>query len=188
MRASSPAQFHSVMLTGHRPNALTQKEISWSRAELYRTMRRLKEFHGVQEVISGMALGADTWWAEFALQLEIPFAAYIPFETQPSKWPREMQEHWRELRYQAAREVVLGEEYQVWLLHARNDAMIKDAQLCVALWKQSKNGGGTFSAVQKIRKQGKPLILIDPELRTVSTERLTDMDSTQGEDLMTGVK
>lgn len=92
------------------------------------------------------------------------------------------------MREKATREVVLGEEYQVWLLHARNDAMIRDAELCVALWKQSKTNGGTFSAVQKIRKQGKPLILLDTELKTISTERLADMNSTNGEDLKTGVK
>jgi uncharacterized phage-like protein YoqJ len=165
-------QFRNVMLTGHRPNALTQVEITWSKRELLKTLKRLKAFHGIEEVISGFALGADTWWAEYALELDLPLAAYIPFEAQPSKWPVREQGIWRELRAKADREVVLGEEYQVWLLHARNDAMIKDAELCVALWKQSKDSGGTFSAVKKIRQQGKPLILLDPETRTITSERL----------------
>ena len=165
-------QFSSVMLTGHRPQALTSEEIAWSKRELYRTLRRLKEFHGIEEVISGFALGADTWWAQYALELELPLAAYIPFEDQPKKWPAEQQRTWRKLRTAASREVVLGTEYQVWLLHARNDAMIKDAELCVALWKQSKQNGGTFSAVKKLRAQGKPLILLDPELKEITTENL----------------
>lgn len=181
-------QFRNVMLTGHRPDAFTAEEATWSRRELFKTLKRLKAFHGIEEVISGFALGADTWWAEFALQLELPLAAYIPFEAQSSRWPAREQKIWRDLRNQAHREVVLGDEYQVWLLHARNDAMIKDAELCVAVWKQTKDKGGTFSAVKKIRKQGKPLILLDPETRTITSERLTDMNPTDGNDLETGVK
>lgn len=161
-----------MMLTGHRPSALTEEEIVWSRKELHKTLARLQKFHGIQEVISGMALGADTWWAESAIALGIPFAAYIPFEAQPQVWPEFAREHWRKLRAQAVREVVLGEKYNVGLLHARNDAMIKDGELCVALWKQSKTSGGTFSAVQKIRKADKPLILLDPETKLIVSERL----------------
>ncbi len=169
---TSEEQFTSVMLTGHRPSGLTNEEITWSRKELHKTLARLQKFHGIQEVISGMALGADTWWAESALKLELPFAAYIPFEAQPVKWPDFAQAHWRELRSKAIREIVLGETYNVGLLHARNDAMIRDAELCVALWKQSTTKGGTYSAVQKIRKLEKPLILIDPELKQITSERL----------------
>ena len=133
-------------------------------------MRRLREFHGLQEVISGMALGVDTWWAEAALDLAIPFAAYIPFEAQGARWPTSVQAHWRNLRSSASREVVLGEHYSVGLLHARNDAIIKDSSLAVAVLKSSKTSGGTFSAVVKLRKRKKPFILLEPEARTISKE------------------
>ncbi len=170
---TAPKVFPRVMLTGHRPQALTASEQAWSKQQLYNTLKRLKAFHGVEEVISGFALGADTWWAQYALKLELPLAAYIPFETQPQPWRPKDQEKWGILRSSAAREVVLGENYHVGLLHARNDAMIKDSELAVALWKQSVSKGGTFSAVQKLRKLEKPLILIDPELKLITTERVS---------------
>jgi uncharacterized phage-like protein YoqJ len=164
----SPALFKSVMLTGHR--SFAPADVRWLEHELYKTVRRLKEFHGVEELISGMALGADTIWAEAAVALEVPLAAYIPFEVQPDRWPARNQQVWRELRAKAAREVVVGPNFSIGLLHARNDAMIRDSDLCVAAFRTSETKGGTYSAVQKLRKLQKPLIIIDPETRTVSKE------------------
>lgn len=164
--------FPRVMLTGHRPKALSNDEQAWAQTQILRTLKRLKAFHGVNEVISGMALGADTWWAQAALDLEIPLAAYIPFEAQKDVWPPHAQAIWQDIRSKATREVVVGESFSVRLLHARNDAMIRDADLCVALWKKSTTSGGTYSAVQKIRKLRKPLIVLDPETETVISERL----------------
>lgn len=169
-----PALFKSVMVTGHRPTGLTEKEQLWSQMELRKTLKRLQLFHGIEEVISGMALGADTWWAQAALAFDLPLAAYIPFEVQPTAWPQKDREIWKEIRGKASREVVLGQEYDVRLFHGRNDAMIRDADLCVALWKESTTRGGTYSAVQKIRKLGKPLILLNPETETVSSERFEE--------------
>ena len=162
------------MLTGHRPKLMTSDEQLWAQKELKKTLKRLQMFHGIQEVISGMALGADTWWAEAAVEFGLPLASYVPFEAQADVWSNEDKKIWKNLRNAAHREVVLGTNYDVKLLHARNDAMIKDADLCVALWKESLNRGGTYSAVMKIRKQGKPLVLLDPERKTIATERLSD--------------
>lgn len=158
----------SVMLTGHR--RFTDDDTLWLRKELYRTARRLQEFHGLQEIISGMALGADTIWAETALRLKIPFAAYIPFEAQPDRWPPKQQDIWYDLRAQATREVVVGPHYSVGYLHARNDAMIKDSDLCVAAFRVSETTGGTFSAVKKVRNLNKPLLILDPETRLITKE------------------
>jgi len=166
----TPKIFPKVMVTGHRPKSFGAGDELWSVRELHRTLKRLQRFHGVEEAISGMALGADTWWADSALSLGIPLAAYIPFEAQPDAWGRDDREKWRSLREQAHREVVLGDHYDVRLLHARNDAMLRDADLCVALWRKSATSGGTFSAVKKAQAMGKPLIILDPEEHSVLTE------------------
>ena len=164
----TPAIFKIVMLTGHRKFATS--DAIWLERELYRTVKRLKEFHGLEEMISGMALGADTIWAEAALANDIPFAAYIPFEAQPDKWPAKQQEIWRELRAKASREVIVGPHFSVGYLHARNDAMIADSNLCVAAFQSSSISGGTFSAVKKIRKLSKPILIVDPETRLITKE------------------
>lgn len=169
--ADSPI-FKSVMLTGHR--SFTPEDTVWLQHELHKTARRLKEFHGLEEIISGMALGADTIWAQIALALNVPFAAYIPFEVQPDRWPTKNQQIWRDLRAEAVREVVVGPNFSVGFLHARNDAMIRDSDLCVAAYRISENKGGTYSAVNKVRKLGKPLIIVDPETRTVTKENFPE--------------
>lgn len=165
---TNPPVFKSAMLTGHRK--LSTIEAVWLTRELARTARRLKAFHGLEEIISGMALGADTIWAEIALQEDIPLAAYIPFEVQANTWPEANQKHWRELRAQAQREVVVGPEYSVGYLHARNDAMIKDADICIAAIRLSETRGGTLSAVKKIRARGLPLLILDLDTFTITKE------------------
>lgn len=166
--AEQPPLFPKVMLTGHRK--FTHDETFWLQKELRRTAKRLRAFHGLEEIISGMAVGADTIWAEIALELDIPLAAYIPFEEQPNAWPSFARANWRELRKAASREIVVGPHFSVGYLHARNDAMIRDSSLCVAAYRRSETSGGTASAVKKVRKLQKPLLVLDPETRTVSKE------------------
>ena len=162
--------FPKVMITGHRPRFLSTEGQSWAQREILKTMKRLRKFHGLQEAISGMALGADTWWAESSLSLGVPLAAYIPFESQSDMWNATDRKRWRELRASASREIVLGDHYDVGLLFARNDAMLRDSDLCVALWRQSEVKGGTADTVRKARAAGKPLIILDPETHLISTE------------------
>jgi len=169
--AEQPPLFPKVMLTGHRK--FSRDETAWLENELRRTVKRLKAFHGLEEIISGMALGADTLWAELALELNVPLAAYIPFEDQPKAWPQFAQDHWSEIRALASREVVVGPHFSVGYLHARNDAMIRDSSLCVAAYRRSEISGGTASAVKKVRKLQKPMLILDPETRTVTKENFS---------------
>lgn len=150
-----------VMVTGHRPQHLTQGERGFAREELLRLARKLQEEHGTKLAISGMALGADTWWAEAALQIGLPIAAYIPFESQPNKWSNKDQVQWRWIRAKAAEEKIIAPAYSVQALHARNDAMIRDSDLAIAVWKPSKTTGGTASAVKKLQTLGRDIVVVD---------------------------
>lgn len=154
-------------MTGHRPQDFTPTEKSFAQDSLWRLSGFLRERHGMEEIISGMALGADTWWAQAAVARGIPFAAYIPFEDQLIKWRAGDQLIWRQLREQAAREVVVGgQHYSVGALHGRNDAMIRDSDLAIAVWHPSKTVGGTASCVKKLNAKEKPYLLVDlDELR-----------------------
>lgn len=167
---SLPQVFEKVMVTGHRPQGLTEEQAAFSKRALMAVGRQLKRDFGTVEAISGMALGVDTWWALIALKLELDLAAYIPFPQQPQPWAQKDKDQWSELRHEASREVVCGDEFSVRMLHVRNDAMIKDADLAIAVWSPSQLRGGTASAVQKIRKRGMPMILIDLDTLTISRE------------------
>lgn len=166
------ATYHSVMVTGHRPQHLTAEQQSFARAELDRLAVKVRDEHGAVEAISGMALGADTWWAQAALAAGLTLAAYIPSEGQPSKWRPADRERWRELRAAARREVVVGgAQYDVRMLHARNDAMLRDADLVIAVWSPSKTTGGTASAVRKARALGLDVVVVDLDQLSTRIER-----------------
>lgn len=149
------------MVTGHRPQHLTEGEQLFAREELLRLAHKLKADHGTELAISGMALGADTWWAEAAIEVGIPLAAYIPFETQPVKWSTRDKAQWNYLRGRATVERVIAPEYSVQALHARNDAMIADSDLAIAVWKPSKTSGGTASAVKKLVALDREYVVVD---------------------------
>jgi len=153
--------FKSVMVTGHRPNVFNSEQREFAQSELDRLSKKLKEDFGMEEAISGMALGADTWCAQSNLKNDVLVAAYIPFEAQSSRWKEEDKIEWQRIRSLASREVVVADSFSVRNLHARNDAMIKDSNLAIAVWNQLKESGGTYSAVQKLKKKKMPIIIVD---------------------------
>lgn len=166
--------FATAMITGHRPKVLTPAEQAWSQVAITSAAWRLRSVYGTTTAISGLALGADTWWALAALANGMHLHAYVPFEAQASKWHAADQALWRELRTKAKHEVVVGgEHYDVRMLHARNDAMLTATAaaqgLVVALYKPGTSGG-THGAVESARKQSLPLLLLDPATRTVTRE------------------
>lgn len=158
------------MVTGHRPQHLNAAEQAWAQVSLMHTAWRLRSVYGTAHGISGLALGADTWWALGVLASGMHLHAHIPFEDQPIKWPAADQSMWRELRRKATTEKVIGGQgYDVKMLHARNDSMLADADLVVALFKPGTTGG-TASAVTKAQRRGLPLLMLDPTARTIKRE------------------
>lgn len=159
--------FSTAMITGHRPTGLTDSEAAWSQIAIAKTMFNLRENYGTVDAISGMALGADTWWSVSALSAGVKLHAYVPFKDQAIKWPVKDQELWRELlKASTTKTVVGGQHYDVKMLHARNDAMLNATLaadgLVVALLKSDSFKGGTFSAVKKARNKGQKLLVLDP--------------------------
>lgn len=159
------------MVTGHRPMDLTLEQVAFAKRALKGVAKQLKRDHGMVEAISGMALGADTWWARIALKLEVDLAAYIPYVIQPDRWPKSDQDIWHTLRARSSRERIFGESFSIKYLFARNSGMISDCDLAIAVWDPSRNTGGTAAAVKEIRRKDKPMILIDLETLKISRER-----------------
>ena len=59
--------------------------------------------------------------------------------------------HWEYLRSHAEREIVLGDRYDARLLHARNDAMLRDCGLLIAVCDPFRTDGGTAATLKKAR-------------------------------------
>jgi uncharacterized phage-like protein YoqJ len=150
-----------VMVTGHRPQHLHPEQQDYAQQELGRLAVKLRDDNGTRVAISGMALGADQWWAHYALLAELELHAYLPFPQQPAKWHHEQQRTWRALVGQAAVKHFTAEHYSVQALHQRNDQMLDAADAVIAVWDPRITTGGTYSCVQKASRLGLPVIHVD---------------------------
>lgn len=160
------AQYPRVMASGHRvwPSGA---DIIPMRDELRRVALKLRQEHGTTVALSGMAIGPDTWWASAALDVGMELWAYLPFRGQADLWWPADRRRYERLLAQASRVVVAGAGRSVRLYHARNDAMLTDSDLVVAIRDPARQTGGTVSVVQKARQQHKPIITISPDGQTV---------------------
>lgn len=142
--------------TGHRPDKLGGygPEVS---ARLTRFAEAyLDLFFRPSSVITGMALGWDTAWAQAAARLRIPFIAAVPFEGQECRWPLGSQQLYRALLEKAKEVVVVSPGgYDPAKMQIRNQWMVDHADLVVALWNGSS--GGTANCVRYAESQGKPI-------------------------------
>jgi uncharacterized phage-like protein YoqJ len=113
------------------------------------------------KIITGMALGYDTWLAQIAYKLKIPFIAAIPFVGQESIWPKESQVIYRKI-LDLANEVVIVSEgsYNVQKMQIRNEWMVNNSDKVLAIWDGSNSGTGR--CVDYARKIGKEIIQINP--------------------------
>lgn len=165
----------SIALTGHRPTKLDGYDGS---TPYYRRLQNellriaLRTLHGMSagmlELHSGMALGADTVWAEAIIALKqvylrrVRFVAHVPMPQQPDRWPAPAQVHYRELLAQADEVCTYGTEYTSQVMQARNVGMIDAAEMLIAVYDGSERGG-TANAVRYAREIAKPVIYLHPD-------------------------
>jgi len=158
----------TVMVTGHRPQHLHPSIRPWVRSELERLALKFRDEYGTQVGISGMALGADLWWADAVVKAGLKLWAHVPFPQQPDKWSEDDKTDWSRLCRLAEKLTTYGGYYDVKTLHARNDGMIKVSAAAIAVHDPRKTSGGTASAVRKLAALGLPVIHVNPETRTTT--------------------
>jgi uncharacterized phage-like protein YoqJ len=155
-------RYSRVMVTGHRPQKLSPTQNEWVTGELERIAVKLRDQNGMQYGISGMAIGADQAWGFATVFAWLELWAFIPFPQQPEKWNERQKRDWEELRGRAAHEVVIAPEFSVGALHARNDAMIGNSDLVVAVYDVGQPHSGTGSAVRKAQALNMPILHVNP--------------------------
>lgn len=133
--------------TGHRPDKLGGFSPS--------TFDRLVKFATTQldipirphGMIVGMALGWDQAVAVACIEIGIPVHAYIPFKGQETMWPNDARELYDAILAGCERvKVVCEGGFAGWKMQRRNEAMVDDSQLVLALWNGSN--GGTANCVE----------------------------------------
>ena len=152
-----------IAITGHRPNKLgndydlTSPLIQTIEAELQTIINGLRP----TLMISGMALGIDTLWAELAIENEIPFIAAIPCENQCERWIQKSKDRYGSIiQHPLCKQVVLSEEYSHTCMQKRNEWMVNNCDVLIAVWDGTP--GGTGNCVKYAQKKGVQIVLVDP--------------------------
>lgn len=157
--------------TGHRPEKLggwtpgnpTERRVREALKSLLLDLR-VKHVQRAwplpMTVLSGMALGFDTWWAQSAELLDIAFEAYVPFKRQYLPWNERDQAVYQHLLEVAAEKHILSDApYNARLMQRRNEVMVDSCDVLVACWDGSF--GGTANCIEYARKKHVPIIYLD---------------------------
>lgn len=151
--------------TGHRPNKLGgyNDKFNLKTPIMKAVDKAIIPFRFTDiMIISGMALGVDTWAAEYAIQHNIPFQAFVPFEGQEKMWPPASQVYYRELLSKAHVVIkVCPPGYAAWKMQKRNEAMVDICNILIAVW--DGTSGGTSNCVQYVKSKGRKIIYINPK-------------------------
>jgi len=117
---------------------------------------------GVDKIVSGMAIGADTLAVKIAIELGIPFIAAIPFAGQESKWPKFVQEEYRALLKQADNIVIVSEGgYSPEKMQIRNEWIVNHSDAMIAIFNEVPKGG-TYNCICYAEEMKKPTYKINP--------------------------
>jgi len=157
-----------ICLTGHRPDKLG----GYTAQSHRRAVDAIKA--GIEDLAatlgftvasfvlnSGGALGGDQAGEEAAIELNIPFVRHVPCLGHSSRWQASQVRQYERLGQHAIQTILCDEgPYAAWKMQKRNLAMLRSADVLLALWDGSE--GGTGNCVTSAREQGVPVRCIWP--------------------------
>lgn len=147
--------------TGHRPDKLGGYEVEATMRVIDFATKMMSE-RAPSRIITGMAIGWDMALAQAAMNLGIPFHAYVPFEGQELKWPMSTRLYYKVLLNKAEHiEICSTGGYSKASMHFRNQRMVDDCDAVAALWNGSP--GGTNNCIAYAMLVGKPYINYWPQ-------------------------
>jgi uncharacterized phage-like protein YoqJ len=151
-----------IAFTGHRPNKLGGYDDSRNLASaFYTVVGHILDTLRPMAIISGMALGVDTWAAKLALMHGIALHAYVPFKGQEKMWPPNSQEQYRILLDSAGSVVYCSPPgYSSSKMQVRNERMIDDCDVLIAIW--GGTPGGTKNCLEYATKKNVKILRFTP--------------------------
>jgi uncharacterized phage-like protein YoqJ len=156
--------------TGHRPDKLGGYSI-----EVFKNLVLLSEDYlkllKPDKVISGMALGWDQALAEATINLNISLLCAIPFVGQETVWKEESKIKYNIILNKANTIYYVDKDgYAPEKLQIRNEWMVDNADLVLALWNGSS--GGTYNCIKYAKRRFKPIL----NLFDIYKERYMNLD------------
>ena len=142
--------------TGHRPDKLGGygTDVTFKLRSL--ALNWLSD-NEPERVITGMALGWDQALGWAAYDLGIPFTAALPFGGMEAKWPALSQQWYRDLLAKADEAIeVCPPGYAPWKMQKRNEYMVDNCDLVLALW--NGTSGGTANCIAYAGQQEKEIV------------------------------
>lgn len=174
-----------ITLTGHRPKQLMPAGEKWDfrhalvqgygteiRKELLKQAGFNRETQTWERqdpvtLLSGMALGIDTIGALVLLRLKKQFPELfflecaIPCLNQDKNWHETDKERYHDILKQADTVTYVSKQtYTDGCMQRRNEYMVDQADVILAVWDGTKSGTG--NCVVYALEQGKPIALIEP--------------------------
>jgi uncharacterized phage-like protein YoqJ len=147
--------------TGHRPDKLGGYDPHTTRKVLTFAEAALRHYQP-STVITGMAQGWDMALAQASINLNIPFHAYVPFIGQEQVWPSATRLYYKALLQHAQHVIVCSPGgYTKQAMQVRNQRMIDQCELLLALWNGSS--GGTGNAIAYATFLNKPYVNLWPQ-------------------------
>lgn len=149
-----------IAITGHRPNKLGNDYDLISNLVLQSIINE----HKPTQLISGMALGIDTLWAELAIENNIPLLAALPCQNQDKMWPQKSKLIYKDILDNplTTSHLVTDCEYNVKCMQDRDIYMVDNCDLLIAVW--DGTSGGTSNCVGYANSVDKKIIIINPNL------------------------
>ena len=122
--------------------------------------------NGYTYFISGMALGIDMICAEIVLELKkkyknVMLECAIPCLNQEKKWPLSAQERYKKILKKAdIVQYVSKAEYTDSCMNDRNNYMVEQSDVVIAVWNGRPSGTGNTVRMAKIA--GKKVRIVNP--------------------------
>lgn len=124
-RGDAPDRWVRAAVTGHREHLLSEPGTrAWVQSELARLAGQLAADHGARIAISGIATGADLWWADAAHEAELAVWAYQPHPQQTDRWKTDQVSEHARLLALTQRRVMVGSRLEKRFYHDRNALML----------------------------------------------------------------
>lgn len=164
-----------VAFTGHRPEALP-----YGKNEQCEEYQRIKAMmlaeikhwaaQGYDTFYEGVARGMDIIFGEQVLLAKqdhpsIKLVGVIPFEEQAARWTEAWRKRYFDLMRNSDEEVLISSYYTKDCFHRRNRYMVDHADVLIAVY-DGKPSGGTAYTVDYARRNGKTVVILDPNTFT----------------------
>lgn len=161
---------HTLCFTGHRP-----QKLPWGENEDDERCKKMKKTlkekiieaikNGYIYFISGLALGFDIISAEMILELKndyphIKLIGAIPCKDQYKLWKPYQIERYKKVLAKCDSFRCLYDTYNDKCMLERNDYMLNNSSMVIALY--NGKGGGTGYTIKKAKEKGLETIIIEP--------------------------